>query len=218
MWTNNKWNLVVQPCADRKSIDWWWRAAHSWMVGWNRSVLEGEMVFPGGRGGWSTLAVMAVPFAIMSCVLLHLGRFAWRCCRLPEWWMPLYVAQVRWHPWWDGPTLHHSPASPADPSPRPFAPPSILPFPFRLHMTNGRHEKCALRYLAIFPPSPAFLHPFTWLPLFCHPWPSISPGMLVVNESPMFFLLLPIHTTTGLTHLSWIKLVTYKKHTWRLRF
>lgn len=29
---------------------------------------------------------------------------------LPVWWITLFATQVRRHPWWDRPTVHHSPA------------------------------------------------------------------------------------------------------------
>lgn len=111
----------------------------------------------------SLLAEMATPFWSVSpacgrCVVMSVQLCVKHCC-LPRWWMHLFVAQVRRHPWWDRPTVHHSPAPTFSSPPllRCYSPPPpfILPFPFQLYMTNGLHMKCALRYLAIFFPPPA---------------------------------------------------------------
>lgn len=109
----------------------------------------------------SLLAEMATPFWSVSpacgrSVVMSVQLCVKHCC-LPRWWMHLFVAQVRRHPWWDRPTVHHSPAPTFSSPPllRCYSPPPpfILPFPFQLYMTNGLHMKCALRYLAIFSPT-----------------------------------------------------------------
>lgn len=139
--------------------------------------------------------------------------------RLPAWWMSLFVAQVRRHPWWDRPTVHHSP--PTNPTASAASPcaatlctsihsPSSVP---SRSMTNGPtqemrspifgHFSCAatissspLHLIASFSLFPAAFHFFLFLR---HPRPSIWNGTLVVNESPMFyfflvsFILFPSH-------------------------
>lgn len=54
---------------------------------------------PCPRRAWSQH--VAVCFDVCAVVL--------RRRHLPAWWMPLFVAQVRRHLWWDRPTDHHSP-------------------------------------------------------------------------------------------------------------
>lgn len=55
--------------------------------------------------------------------------------RLPAWWMPLFVAQVRRHPWWDRPTVHHSLASTS-------LPPLLRRSPAHLHPFSPSHCGC----------------------------------------------------------------------------
>lgn len=120
-------------------------------------------------------------------------------CRLPAWWMPLFVAQVRRHPWWDGPTVHHFPSlylSPTSPPLLPCAPQSILPLPIPAVHDEWPPQETRSPISSHFSSATSISSPFhriaSFFPFstsfFCHPQPYISRGRLVVNESPLFFI------------------------------
>lgn len=98
---------------------------------------------------------------------------------LPVWWMPLFVAQVRRHPWWDRPTVHHSCLSSVAPLHTSIY--SLPPIPVA-HDEWPVQEMCSL-ISGNSSSATSFL--ILYLHLLFHPY--ISHGGLVVNESPMFF-------------------------------
>lgn len=65
-----------------------------------------------GNSGMELLAVIAMAFSCVwvqdVCRVFELSRICVKHSRLPGWWMLLFVAQVRRHPWWDRPAVHHS--------------------------------------------------------------------------------------------------------------
>lgn len=72
-----------------------------------RGVIDFVVTRTNVAHGWDHCALCShagLTLTVCCCVCV-------RPCRLAAWWIPLFVAQVRRHPWWDRPTVHHSPAS-----------------------------------------------------------------------------------------------------------
>lgn len=120
------------------------------------STLEGIIEFSGWcrvAPGCDHCALLRV-WAQVSGVFLRLCSFV-KHCRLPVWWMLLFVAQVRRHPWWDRPTVHHSPAST-------LFPPLLRGYPLHLHPFSPFHSSCTWQMThtrnAFYDIYPFFLH------------------------------------------------------------
>lgn len=57
------------------------------------------------------LAVITAYPHVFASVSLTRDQLCFSIAQSAAWWMRLSVAQVRRHPWWDGPTVHYSTAS-----------------------------------------------------------------------------------------------------------
>lgn len=130
------------------------------------------------------LAVITAYPHVFASVSPTRDQLCFSIAQSTAWWMRLSVAQVRRHPWWDGPTVHYSMASSVL---LPFR--ASLCFPLCCHtwqMANVKKTFPNILRFFLFPQRGPLRHCFEgdsfFLPFLCHPQhPSFTEPWQLVN-------------------------------------